>query len=74
MILRLDQCPAEFPVDEVYARLVAMGANRDGEEARAMLSALTLVLVNHIGDASIIFDAIELVEATFNAKAPARGR
>ncbi len=70
MTLRTDAVPVGFPIDEIYARLVGMGAERTDDEARAMLSALTLILINHIGDATIINKAIDLVETIFNEKSP----
>jgi Protein of unknown function (DUF2783) len=70
MTLRTDVVPAGFPVDQIYARLVDMGTKRSDDEARAMLSALTLILINHIGDATIINEAIDLVETIFNEKSP----
>ena len=70
MTLRTEAVPAGFPVDDIYARLIGMGAERGDDEARAMLSALTLILINHIGDATIINEAIDLVEIIFNEKSP----
>ena len=70
MTLRTDSVPTGFPVDEIYARLVRIGTERSDDEARAMLSALTLILINHIGDTTIINEAIDLVETIFNEKSP----
>jgi len=70
MTLKTDAAPAGFPIDEIYERLVGMGTERSDDEARAMLSALTLILINHIGDATIINEAMDLVETIFNEKGP----
>ncbi len=66
MSLIIDACPADFPIDEVYSRLVAMGADRSEEETRAMLSALILILINQIKEPATVFAAIDLVARTFD--------
>ncbi len=70
MTLSIDKVPPGFPVDDIYARLVAMGAERSDDDARAMLSALVLVLINQIADPQRVFAAIDLVETAFKDKNP----
>jgi hypothetical protein len=70
MTLSIDTVPPGFPVDEIYARLVAMGNGRPDEDARAMLSALALVLINQIADPQTVIEAIDLVETAFKNQNP----
>lgn len=62
MTLRLDP-PEGFPVDEIYAALVALGAERDDRDSRRAMAALALVLINHIADEDVVREAIALVRA-----------
>lgn len=45
--------------DEVYARLVALHDGLSDEESLRAFAALVLLLVNHIGDESVVFAAID---------------
>ena len=46
--------------DEVYARLIAMHDGLSDAECRRADARLILLLLNHIGDEQVIFEAIEL--------------
>ena len=59
MKLRLEP-PHGFPVDEIYERLITMGAERSDRESRQVLAALVLLLVNHIGDPEVVGEAIRI--------------
>lgn len=57
------EAPENFRPDEIYAKLVALGANRSDRDARQALCALVLVLINHIADEEVASEAIGLVQA-----------
>jgi hypothetical protein len=60
MKLRLE-LPDRFPVDDIYAKLIALGFEKTDRDARQAVAALTLLLINHIGDVDVIDEAIETV-------------
>lgn len=60
MKLRLDP-PEKFCADEVYAKLVGLGQDLTDWEARSAMTALLLLLINHIGDEEIVDEAIAVV-------------
>lgn len=62
MKLKLES-PAGFRPDEVYAKLVAIGAGKDDRDARQAMAALVLLLINHIGDEDVLDEALALVRA-----------
>lgn len=47
-------------VDEVYAALIALHDGRDADDSARVDARLILTLVNHIGDADAVLDAIAL--------------
>jgi|JRYH01.1.fsa_nt_gb hypothetical protein len=61
MKLRLE-LPERFPVDDIYAKLVALGSEKTDRDARQAVAALALLLINHIGDVDVIDEAIEIVQ------------
>jgi hypothetical protein len=63
------EAPDDFRPDEVYARLVALGAGRSDRDARQAMAALALLLINHIGDETVLDEALSIV-----ARLPAAGR
>lgn len=60
MKLRLDP-PSDFRPDETYAKLVALGKDVDDRTSRQALAALTLLLINHIGDEEVLDEALSIV-------------
>jgi hypothetical protein len=56
--------------DEVYARLVGMHDGLSEAESVRLSAMLILLLVNHIGDSGVIFEAIDA--ASRQARATAR--
>jgi hypothetical protein len=50
--------PNLVAADAVYAALVAAHRGRDAESSAALNARLILLLANHIGDGSIVIDAI----------------
>jgi hypothetical protein len=61
MSLKIESANALVP-DRIYARLLALAHGRSDEEARAALSALVFLLINHIGDESAIDEAFSIIE------------
>jgi hypothetical protein len=61
MKLRLE-LPERFPVDDIYAKLIALGSEKTDRDARQAVAALALLLINHIGDVDVIDEAIEIVQ------------
>lgn len=68
MKLKLDP-PEPFRPDEIYAKLVALGRDKDDRSARQAMAALVLLLVNHIGDEDVLDEALAIVNATPAASA-----
>lgn len=62
MKLRLEP-PADFRPDEIYAKLIRLGAGKPDRDARQAMAALALLLINHIGDESVLDEALAVVEA-----------
>lgn len=57
--------------DAIYQRLVAMHDGLSNSESAAANARLVLLLVNHIGDAAVIFEAID---AARDARTPEADR
>lgn len=70
MTISVASSPHAAVIDDIYARLVALGQGRSDEEAHARLAALVLVLINQIPDQRTVFAAIDLVEKAFEQPAP----
>lgn len=45
-------------VDGIYEKLIALHAGRSDDESMAVNARLILLLINHIGDAAAVEDAI----------------
>jgi hypothetical protein len=60
MKLRLEP-PENFRPDDLYAKLIAVGANKSDRDARQAMAALVLLLINQIPDPTVIDEAISLV-------------
>lgn len=61
----------EFPIDEIYANLISLGIDKNDRDARQAVAALVLLLINHIGDKSIIEEAIAIVRKLPSTDRPA---
>jgi hypothetical protein len=48
--------------DETYARLIATHDGLTDPESHAQNARLVLILMNHIGDHEILFEALKLAE------------
>lgn len=48
--------------DDLYERLVAMHAGLDVEQSRVASAALILLLANHVGDMTVIEQAVATAE------------
>jgi hypothetical protein len=46
--------------DEIYARLIATHEGLSEQESHALNARLILILMNHIGDDTVIFEAMRL--------------
>ena len=55
--------PEGFRPDEIYAKLIQIGAGKDDRSARQATAALLLLLINHIGDEEVLDDALAIVNA-----------
>ena len=66
----LNTLPNVTGVDDVYQALVDLHAGRSGTESMRINARLILLLVNHIGDARIISEAIAIAGQTPRADAP----
>lgn len=53
--------PKDFRPDEVYEKLLALGQGRTDREARRAMAAVTLLLLNHIGDEEVLDEALAIV-------------
>lgn len=53
--------PKHFRPDEVYEKLLAIGQGQTDRQARRAMAALTLLLVNHIGDEEVLDEALAIV-------------
>lgn len=67
MKLRLEPT-ASTSYDDVYARLLEIGASRSEREAHKLLFALVLVLINQIGEEHIVHEAIDFVQTLADAQ------
>ena len=56
--------------DDIYQRLVEMNEGLNEAEALRMSARLILTLINHIGDAGVVFEALDLVCAASGTAAP----
>ena len=61
MKLRLEP-PQDFRPDEIYAKLVQIGAGKSDRDARQALAALALLLINHIADEGVLDEALAIVQ------------
>jgi hypothetical protein len=50
--------------DGFYARLLELHAGKSGEESAALNTRLILLLANHIGDHSVLNEALEAARQT----------
>ena len=62
---KLDLSPRLERPDDLYARLIEAHRDLDPAESRKLNSKLILLLANHIGDAQVIDEAIELARKPF---------
>ena len=50
--------------DDIYQRLIDMNQDLSEEEWFRLSARLILVLINHIGDPQVVFEAIDLARGT----------
>ena len=74
MALQIASNPHGPSIDDIYARLVGLQQGRSDEEARAMMAALALVLINQIPDTAAVMAAIDVVEQAFTESPSESGR
>ena len=55
------EAPEGFHPDDIYQQLLALGQGLSDREARRAVSALALLLANHIGDKAVLEEAMALV-------------
>ncbi len=60
----LNLAPNLHDVDDVYARLLTLHDGRTLEESFRIAARLNLILINHIGDQTVIDAACALAETT----------
>lgn len=58
--MKLVTAPNLNDPDEVYARLLSAHRGLSAEESQALNADLVLILMNHIGDADVLDEALEL--------------
>jgi hypothetical protein len=46
--------------DDIYERLIELHAGKSDEESAVINARLLLLLINHVGDRDVIFEAIAL--------------
>ena len=63
---KLDLSPRLTQPDDLYAKLIEAHRDLDAEESRKLNSKLILLLANHIGDAQVIDEAIEIARKPFD--------
>jgi hypothetical protein len=57
--------------DDFYARLLSLHEGLDAQESRVVNARLILILANHIGDESLLSEALELAGHRAGARAAA---
>ncbi|MDZ3832837.1 MAG: DUF2783 domain-containing protein [Sphingopyxis sp.] len=45
-------------IDDIYERLIALHAGASADESLKLAARLNLILINHIGDPSVVAEAI----------------
>lgn len=50
--------------DDLYAEIVSLFDNQSDEQSLKSMAKLVLILANHIGDESIVSEAVEFVRAS----------
>lgn len=62
---KLDLSPRLERPDDLYAKLIEAHRDLDSMESRKLNSKIILLLANHIGDAQVIDEAIEIARKPF---------
>lgn len=55
------EAPENFEPDELYSKLLGLADGLTDSEQRRAMAALVLLLVNHIGDKSVLEEALTIV-------------